>query len=55
MNRDNLKQLLSQLKRVVQDLEAEVYSEPSNYKLDVDYKEVLKYFDTQDDDSEEGL
>ena len=53
MNKDRLKVILSDLKKVIAELESEVYSDIDSYKtLNIDYDEVLKYYDTNDDDGD---
>ena len=54
MNKKNLKRILHELRMTIEELEAEVLSDPSNYKLDVDYQDVLDYENYQDT-AEEGL
>jgi len=57
MNRAELKLLHRKLKEIVKDLESAIYSDTESYKnhsLDVDYKEILDYYnDTAN--AEEGL
>ena len=57
MNRAELKLLHRKLKEIVEDLESAIYSNTESYKnhsLDVDYKEILDYYnDTAN--AEEGL
>ena len=57
MNRAELKLLHRRLKEIVEDLESAIYSDTESYKnhsLDVDYKEILDYYnDTAN--AEEGL
>ena len=54
MNKKNIKRILSELRMTIEELEAEVLSDPSSYKLDVDYQDVLDYENYQDT-AEEGL
>jgi len=55
MQKQKLKELIASLKSVVSALESEVYSDSSSYiPTEKDYDEVLKYYQTNDDD-EEGL
>ena len=54
MKVERLKEILAKLKDLTEELEVELYNHPENYVLDVDYGEVLKYYNTNDDD-EEGL
>ncbi len=57
MERAQLKLLHRKLLEIVKELESEIYSEPERFrthKLDVDYKEILDYYnDTAN--AEEGL
>lgn len=55
MNQENLKHLLQKLKQLTNELEAEIYSDPESYVLNLDYSEVLNYYDSNNDDDEEGL
>lgn len=50
MKPENLVKILNKLKEVVQELETEIKSDPSKYKLDVPYEEVLEYYMINDDD-----
>ena len=55
MDKQKLKELLNTLKHLVNELESEVYSDPGSYTegvvtLNLDYGEVLKYYQTNDDD-----
>ena len=56
MNKDKLKVLITQLKALVSEIESEVYSDTSSYTssptLNIDYGEVLKYYDVNDDDGD---
>lgn len=55
MDKTRLKDLIASLKSAVEALESEVYSDSSSYlPTELDYDEVLKYYQTNDDD-EEGL
>ena len=54
MNKKNIKRILHELRMTIEELEAEVLSDPSSYKLDVDYQDVLDYENYQDT-AEEGL
>ena len=57
MERSKLKLLHQKLSEIVKELESEIYSEPERFRshtLDVDYKEILDYYnDTAN--AEEGL
>ena len=55
MDQTELKRILSDLRRLVDELEVAVLADPSNYKLDIDYEEVVKYYRNENDDDEEGL
>jgi hypothetical protein len=55
MNQKELKRILYELRSLVDELESAVLADPSNYKLDIDYGEVLRYYDNNDDDGQEGL
>ena len=55
MNQKELKRILYELRSLVDELESAVLADPSNYKLDVDYDEVVKYYQNDNDDDEEGL
>lgn len=55
MKKERLKELYLQLKSIVTELESEIYSDPELYTLNIDYSEVLKYEEVNDDDSDEGL
>lgn len=57
MNQSNpqtqeLKRLISNLQKQLDELKAFVYSDTSSYQLDVDYDEVLEYYQTNDDDDQ---
>ena len=52
MNKDKLKGIISDLKKVISELESEVYSDASAYTLDLDYSEVVKYYEVNDDDGD---
>ena len=57
MERAQLKLLHRKLLEIVKELECEIYSEPERFrahKLDIDYKEVLDYYNNPDN-AEEGL
>ena len=55
MNNDRILMLLDQIKTKIIELESELKSNPNSYLVGVDYKEILKYYDTNDNDGEEGL
>ena len=57
MDKQRLKELLNTLKHLVNELESEVYSDPGSYTdgihtLNLDYGEVLEYYQTNDDDGD---
>ena len=53
MNKDKLKVILTDLKKVFSELESEIYSDVDSYKtLNIDYNEVLKYYDINDEDGD---
>ena len=54
MNRKELKAILHKLKDVVEELESAIYSDRDSYTLDVDYDEVLTYYNDPAN-AEEGL
>ena len=57
MERAQLKLLHRKLLEIVKELECEIYSEPERFrahKLDIDYNEVLDYYNNPDN-AEEGL
>lgn len=54
MNKLRLLALAERLKTLAVELENEVKSNPNSYTsdLNLDYEEILTYYDTQDDDGE---
>ena len=54
MNRAELKILHRKLKEIVEDLESAIYSDKDSYTLDIDYQDVLDYYNDQSN-AEEGL
>ena len=54
MNRAELKILHRKLKEIVEDLESAIYSDKDSYTLDVNYQDVLDYYNDQSN-AEEGL
>ena len=55
MNKNELKQILNNLKEVVEELESAIYSDVESYKsLNVDYQDVLDYYNDTPN-AEEGL
>lgn len=55
MDQKELKRILYEMRSLVNELESVVLSDPDNYKLDIDYGEVVKYYQNDNDDDEEGL
>ena len=55
MNKRELKRIYRELQEKMEELEAAIYSDTDSYTLNVDYDEVLTYYQNNDDDSEEGL
>ena len=54
MNKSSLKRILSELRVLVDELEVEVLADPDSYKLNVDYQDVVDYYNDPDN-AEEGL
>ena len=55
MNRRELKRIYQELKEKMDELESAIYSDRESYGgLDVDYQDVLTYYQDQDS-AEEGL
>ena len=54
MNKSSLKRILSELRVLVDELEVEILADPDNYKLDVDYQDVVDYYNNPAN-AEEGL
>ena len=54
MNKSSLKRILSELRVLVDELEVEIQADPDKYKLDVDYQDVVDYYNNPDN-AEEGL
>jgi len=56
MNKERLKELLVELKDLVSRLETEVYADKDSYlsspTLNIDYDEVLKYYQVNDNDGD---
>ena len=52
MNKESLKQIIRDLKDVLYALECEVYGDKSSYTLNIDYEEVLKHEDINDNDED---
>ena len=56
MNKRELKRIYRELQEKMEELEAAIYSDTESYStLNVDYQDVLDYYQTNDDDSQEGL
>ena len=56
MNKLRLIALLDNLKSVVSDIEDEIKSNPDSYVMsDDNYDEVVRYYQNENDDDEEGL
>ena len=49
MNKDKIEEIISQLKVITSKLESEVRT---NQILDLDYNEVIKYYDTYPEETE---
>ena len=54
MNEDNVKRLLRQIRETLDELEAEIRNHPENYSLDVDYDDIVSYYQNPAN-AEEGL
>ena len=54
MNKKELKRIYQDLASLMEELEAAIYSDTDSYTLDVDYEEVLNYYNSQSN-AEEGL
>ena len=55
MNRRELKRIYRELQEKMEELEAAIYSDTDSYStLNVDYQDVLDYYNTQPN-AEEGL
>ena len=52
MNSDRLKAIRDVLRSVADELDAEIHSDTSVYTLNVDYKDVLEYYQSNDEDGE---
>jgi hypothetical protein len=55
MNQKELKRILYDLRSLVDELETAVLADPDSYRLNIDYDEVVKYYQNDNDDDEEGL
>ena len=54
MNKRELKRIYRELKDKMEELESAIYSDRDSYNLDVEYDDVLHYYNTTDS-AEEGL
>ena len=55
MNRSELKRIYKEMKSLMEELETAIYSDTESYtSLNIDYEEVLNYYNTQSN-AEEGL
>ena len=54
MNRAELKILHRKLKEIVEELESAIYSDTDSYTMNIDYQDVLDYYNDQSN-AEEGL
>jgi len=56
MNKESLKRILTELKGVIAELETEIYADKDSYlsspTLNIEYDEVLKYYETNDNDGD---
>ena len=52
MNPTRLKAIRDLLRAVADELDSEIHSDTSCYTLNIDYDEVLKYEETNDEDGE---
>ena len=56
MSNEKLVQLIDQLKKIVDELESEVKSDPGSYVMtEPHYNDVVWYYENDNDDDEEGL
>jgi hypothetical protein len=56
MNKRELKRIYRELQEKMEELESAIYSDADSYSsLNVDYQDVLDYYQTNDNNSEEGL
>ena len=56
MNKRELKRIYHELQEKMAELESAIFSDTDSYSsLNVDYEDVLTYYQSNDDDSEEGL
>lgn len=52
MNSDRLKAIRDVLRAVADELDSEIHSDTSVYTLNVDYNDVLEYYQSNDEDGE---
>ena len=52
MNQQRLKAIRDVLQQLVNELDAEIHSDTSQYTLNIKYDDVLEYYQTNDDDGE---
>ena len=52
MNPERLKAIRDVLRSVADELDAEIHSDTSVYTLNVDYNDVLEYYQSNDEDGE---
>lgn len=52
MNPQRLKAIRDLLRQIANELDAEIHSDTKAYTLDIDYNDVLEYYQTNDDDGE---
>ena len=52
MNRKVIKQLISDLRETLNELESEIISDPSAYTSNTKYEDVLEYYQVNDDDGD---
>ena len=56
MKHERLVELIDQLKKITEELESEVKSDPGSYVMsDTHYNDVVWYYENNNDDDEEGL
>ena len=52
MNPERLKAIRDVLRAVADELDSEIHSDTSVYTLNVDYNDVLEYYNTNDEDGD---
>ena len=55
MNKLHVKAIIERLRTNLYELENELKSDPESYLRGVEYEDVLEYYQTNDNDGEEGL